>query len=161
MRNVYAADNQFSYEGYIKDVVKTPILFANLSNLFTAHNPTEKPETCDFVEERCIRSCDGQKPFYKKKMYERYLHSPAEEHNTIQPYISVPPNMTKFIYRSCNLRYEIPLVIISSNKVKYIDDSSNIYQSMNGSVVSFNFLEYLDMSNNFCANVSDNFFLRA
>lgn len=156
MRNVYAADNQFSYGGYIKDVVKTPIHFANLSNLFTAHNPTEKPETCDFVEERCIRSCDGQKPFYKKKCTNDIC---IRLQKSIT--ISVPPNMTKFIYRGCNLRYEIPLAIISSNKVKYIDDSSNIYQFMNGSVVSFNFLEYLDMSNNFCANVSDNFFLRA
>ncbi|XP_063432698.1 toll-like receptor 4 [Mytilus trossulus] len=156
IRNVFAADNQFSYGGYIKDVVKTPIHLANLSNLFTAHNPIEKPEICDIVEERCIRSCDWQNRFY-----ERYVHSPAEEHNTIQPYISVPPNMTKFIYRGCNLRYEIPLVIVSSNKVKYIDASFNIFHSWNGPVVSFNLLEYLDMSNNFCANVSNYFFLRA
>ncbi|CAC5399745.1 unnamed protein product [Mytilus coruscus] len=144
MRNVFAADNQFSFGGYIKDVVKTPIQFLNLSNLFSPHNPIEKPEVCDFVKERCIRSGDGHKRFY-----ERYLHSPVEKQNTLPPYISVPPNMTKFIYKGCNLRFKIPLVLISSNTVKYIDASFNIFHSWNGPVMSFNNLEYLDMSNNF------------
>ncbi|XP_063432699.1 toll-like receptor 4 [Mytilus trossulus] len=151
IRNVFAADNQFSFGGYIKDVLKTSIHFVNVSNMFTHHYPIEKPEMCDFPEDRCIRSEDGHK---------RYLHSVEEEQNNIPPYISVPPNMTKVIYRGCNLRFEIPFLLISSNKVKFIDASFNMFYSWKGPVTSFNYIEYLDLSNNFCTNVSNKFFLR-
>nr|AGI05199.1 toll-like receptor W precursor [Mytilus galloprovincialis] len=151
MRNVFAADNQFSFGGFIKDVLNISIHFVNVSNMFTPHYPIEKPEICDFPEDRCIRSEDGHK---------RYLHSLEEEQNNIQPSISIPPNMTKVIYRGCNLRFEIPFLRVSSNKVKFIDASFNIFYSWKGPVKSFNYLEYLDMSNNFCTNVSNNFFLR-
>ncbi|CAC5399742.1 unnamed protein product [Mytilus coruscus] len=156
MQNLFAAENEFSYSGFIDDITKVPIQFANISNLFAVHNPTEVPETCDFVENRCIRSKDGN-----QRLSELYMHPQLKENKTYPAFIpvSVPPNLTTFICKGCNLRYEIPLVFITSNKLKHIDASSNIFFSWTGPLESLNNLEYVNMSNNFCSNISKNFFI--
>ncbi|CAG2227585.1 toll-like receptor 4 [Mytilus edulis] len=158
MRNLFAAENEFSYifyGGFIDDITKVQGQFVNISNLFAVHNPTEVPETCDFVEDSCIRSKDSQ------ILSQLYMHPQLVVNKTYPAFIpvSVPPNLTTFICRGCNLRYEIPLVFLTSNKLKYIDASSNIFFSWTGPLKSLDNLEYVNISNNFCSNISKNFFI--
>ena len=146
IRNMSMSHNYFSFGSYIYDALAVPVQFLNLSYLGTPLYPFEPREFCN-VPDRDVCDQTGRR---------------KDVPGNLQQYkgtrIPIPPNLKTFIYKQCELRYEIPPLNFTENVIEYLDGSINMLYSWTGPLLSLDKVYNLNLSYNQCYNVSKVFF---
>ncbi|CAC5408888.1 unnamed protein product [Mytilus coruscus] len=158
LQHISMRKNELSFGTFIFDVSKLSIKSADLSLMYSFHNPFEYLLHCpshQAIQERSIYA-DNSKYHLTPPNLARLKHLSLKTNYTWV--LPVPENVSTLVYKECGMRYKIRSLTITNNIIEDIDVSRNAFYSWIGPIRNLNHLKHVNLSHNLCSFVSQYFF---